>query len=440
MLIPKNVLESRRGRLTAFSLLYLSEGIPFGFSAIALTAYLRQSGVGLTEIGLFTASLYAPWGFKPFWAPLVDLVRVSRFGHYRFWIVGAQIMMILTLLLVMVVDPGTNLRLLTILIIVHNIFAATQDIAIDALAVGTLPEKERGVANGFMFGASYLGQAIGGSGALYIAGSFGFKASYPFVCGMLLLILLTVTLRLREPLIRIEDGAVAAATGARKVAAAIYSRIHTYMFELWQGFFRSGPGPAVGVLFALAPGGALALGLALGSTMQVDLGMNEQGIAKLTLYSTVAAALGCVLGGWISDKFGHRKMLAAWYVLTTLPTIWLSLQFAGVDAMSGVTLSDYYWASITYSFCSGLISGTAIAVFMGLTSTVVAATQFSGYMALRNLMYSYSSTWQGHFADLHGYAQTLRLDVLIAFLPLLALPFLKPSTRSGGREDATPSA
>ncbi|NQU27220.1 MAG: hypothetical protein HQ528_02910, partial [Candidatus Marinimicrobia bacterium] len=44
-----NPLNTRRGRLTTFSLLYLSEGIPFGFSAIALTTHLRMSGVGMTE-------------------------------------------------------------------------------------------------------------------------------------------------------------------------------------------------------------------------------------------------------------------------------------------------------------------------------------------------------------------------------------------------------
>ena len=37
-MLPKNVLSTRGGRLAAFSLLYLTEGIPFGFSAIALTA------------------------------------------------------------------------------------------------------------------------------------------------------------------------------------------------------------------------------------------------------------------------------------------------------------------------------------------------------------------------------------------------------------------
>ena len=45
------LLETRLGRLLVFSLLYLSEGIPWGFSAIALVTYLRRQGVGVGEIG-----------------------------------------------------------------------------------------------------------------------------------------------------------------------------------------------------------------------------------------------------------------------------------------------------------------------------------------------------------------------------------------------------
>ena len=280
-----------------------------------------------------------------------------------------------------------------------------------------------------MFGASYLGQAVGGSGALFIAGALGFRATFPFVCGMLALILFFVSLRLREPVQELAEAGGEAIHGAAEILRALGSRLSTYLRDLYRGFFRSGRGPLVGVVFAVAPGGALALGLALGATMMVDLGMSEAQIARLNVYGTVAAALGCIIGGWVSDRLGHRKMLALWYVMTVLPTFWLSGKFSGASGMEGVTMQSYTIAAVTYSFCSGLISGTAIAVFMGLTSPLVAATQFSGYMALRNLMYTYSSTWQGRFSDAFGYAATLRLDAWIAFLPLLAIPFLVPANR-----------
>ena len=386
--------------------------------------------MGLTEIGLFTSSLYAPWGFKWAWAPLIDLVQIERFGPRRMWIVGAQTMMIVTMALIWFLDPGSNLPFLITLIAIHNVFAATQDIAIDALAVTVLPEKERGVANGFMFGGSYLGQTIGGSGALWIAGVFGFQLTFPFVCGMLALILMFVTLRLKEPARAAAEVAAGALHGFRDVLRALGARLRKFLRDLYEGLFRSGRGPLLGVFFAGMPGGALALGLALGSTMQVDLGMDEKQIAELNLYTTIVAALGCVIGGWVSDRLGHRRMLAVWYGLTTIPTFWLSGQFTGAAGMEGVTIAEYFRVAILYNFTSGLLQGTAIAVFMGLTSPLVAGTQFTGYMALKNIVYSYSSIWQGRMADAAGYAATLRLDAIIAFGPMLVLPFLIPSTRS----------
>lgn len=421
-MISKNVLKTKRGRLLAFSLLYLSEGIPFGFTAIALATHLRMSGVGLTEIGLFTASLYAPWGFKWAWAPLVDLIKFKRFGAKRTWIAFAQSAMIGTLGIVVFFDYSTNIQLLTTLIVIHNIFAATQDVAIDALAIKVLPENERGIANGFMFGSSYLGQAIGGSGALLIAGKFGFALSFPFVLLMLTLILILVTLRLKEP----PEPASAAREPEESILQQIIDSLKKFFVELYQGFFKSGIGPLAGVVFSFLPFGALALGLVLGSTIQVDLGMDENQIAKLTMAGTVAAASGCVLGGWLSDRMGHRKALGIWYVLTTIPTFYLSRQFVGLEGTAGVTVTMFFYVSIAYSFTSGLVQGTSTAIFMGLTSPAVAATQFTGYMALHNFVYSYSSLWQGKYADLHGYAKTLFLDGWIAFVPLILLPFLKP--------------
>ena len=425
-MLSKNVLKTKNGRLLAFSLLYLSEGIPFGFSAIALATHLRMSGVGLTEIGLFTASLYAPWAFKWAWAPLVDLIKFKRFGAKRTWIAMAQSAMIGTLGIVVFFDYSTNIQLLTTLIVIHNIFAATQDVAIDALAIKVLPENERGIANGFMFGSSYLGQAIGGSGALLIAGKFGFEFSFPFVLLALILILVFVTLRIQEPVEPITEKIQSSVS----VLQELLLEMKQFLKELYRGFFKSGAGPLVGVVFSLLPFGALALGLVLGSALQVDLGMNENQIAKLTMLGTIFAASGCVLGGWISDRVGHRKALGAWYILTTIPTFFLARQFTGIDGTAGLTIDMFFYVSIAYSFTSGLVQGTSTAVFMGLTSPAVAATQFTGYMALHNFVYSYSSLWQGKYADLHGYAKVLFMDGWIAFIPLILLPFLKPRKQS----------
>jgi PAT family beta-lactamase induction signal transducer AmpG len=74
--------------------------------------------------------------------------------------------------------------------------------------------------------------------------------------------------------------------------------------------------------------------------------------------------------------------------------------------------------------------GTGAALFKGLTNPLVAATQFTGYMALRNLVISYTNLWQGVVADAQGYAVVLFIDAALVLAPLLLLPLLRPSTRA----------
>ena len=69
-----NWLASRWGRLTAFFFLYVTEGIPLGFSATTLATAMRREGVSPEEIGWFLSALYAPWGFKWIFGPVVDLI------------------------------------------------------------------------------------------------------------------------------------------------------------------------------------------------------------------------------------------------------------------------------------------------------------------------------------------------------------------------------
>ena len=155
------LLESRNGRLSTFGILYISEGIPYGFTSIALVTFLRQNGLALDQIGLLVATLYIPWTFKFAWAPIIDLIKLNHFGGRKAWILGCQVMMIISLMMIIIFDFKSEFNLLLILMFVHNVFCATQDVAIDSLAVTTLKPDERASGNGFMFGGQYFGIALG---------------------------------------------------------------------------------------------------------------------------------------------------------------------------------------------------------------------------------------------------------------------------------------
>ena len=66
-------------------------------------------------------------------------------GRRRPWILLAQSLLGLSILvLAFVPDLTENFRLLSIAILVVNVFASVQDVSTDALAVDLLQEKERG--------------------------------------------------------------------------------------------------------------------------------------------------------------------------------------------------------------------------------------------------------------------------------------------------------
>jgi PAT family beta-lactamase induction signal transducer AmpG len=424
-----DLLASKRGRLAAFFFLYVTEGIPLGFTATAVATQMRRQGLDPAAIGAFVGSLYLPWAFKWIAGPFVDVLAIDRLGRRRGWILAMQLMMIATLLIAMRVDFVGQLQLFTAVIFLHNVFSATQDVAIDALAVNVLPEEERGVANGFMFGGAYAGQAIGGSGVMFLTPVIGFQPTFLIVAGWIALVFLFIALPLREPLV---ERAVAAGSTLARIGRELSGFVRDAI-----GAFLGSRGAFVGLFFALLPGGAYALGLALQTTLSVELGLTNTQIGFLTLWSSIISALCCIIGGWLSDRFGRRRTLAWTMGLTVVPTAVLAIAMyrfgwimpIAVDApnraIPAAMLVSVFWTTVlAYNVFQGLYYGIRTALFMDVTVPRVAATQFTAYMALMNFAISYSATWQGAAVTRWGYPVTLALDCVLGLVCLVCLPFM----------------
>lgn len=426
-----DLLATRAGRLATFFLLYTTEGIPLGFTATAIATQMRRQGLGPVAIGAFVGSLYLPWAFKWVMGPFVDAFSSDRFGRRRTWIFATQIGMMATLMLAMPVDYVAQITLFTAIIFLHNAFAATQDVAIDALAVSVLPEHERGVANGFMFAGASMGQTIGGSGVLFLTAVMPFSSTYLFVVAAILAVTVFVVLPLREP-----PGPPRPSRTGHALAAA-GADIKRFVVDAWRAF--TGTRAAfVGVIASLLPFGAYALSLALQSNLAVELGLDDNAVAQLNLVSTLVFALACVVGGWVSDRFGRRSTLALFVFLTVIPTLYLAhvMQQAGwimpVEVtqanrpLADASLVTTFWvAVIVFNVFQGLYYGVRSALFMDVTVPAVAATQFTAYMAMANLVISYTSWWQGNALVEWGYPVTLVLDSIVGLVVLLLLPFMR---------------
>lgn len=436
-----NLLATARGRLLAFFLLYTTEGVPLGFAATAVATQLRRMGVGPAEIGAFVAAFYLPWAFKWAFGPMVDVFRSRRWGHRRAWILGTQLGMAATLLAVIWVPLPQGLAWFTAILFVHNLIAAMQDVAIDALAVNALADNERGLANGLMFAGASVGQAIGGAGVLALMDVAGLQGGVVLVAAAILAVTVFVVLPMKESLAGVAPQASAqiggAAAGATAGLGAALAQMRQFSEEAFRAFLGS-RGAFVGVWFALLPAGAMSLSLALQSNLAVELGMSDDQVALQALVTTIVSGAFMVLGGWVADKLGRRRMLAIYVALMSLPVLYLAwrLQAAGYvmprppGGPAQPELIGHLWvAVVSFNIALGLMYGTRTAVFMDVTNPAVAGTQFTAYMAMMNLAIAFAATWQGVAAEKLGYPATLLLDALFGVACIALLPWLvRPST------------
>ena len=432
-----NLLATRYGRLTAFFFLYVTEGIPLGFAATAVATQLRRQDVGPAEIGAFVGSFYLPWAFKWAFGPFIDVFTSERLGRRRGWILGTQIMLILTLLACTGLDLPAQLGLLTGVLLIHNSFGAMQDVAIDALAVQTLHADERGLANGVMFAGAALGSALGGSGVLFLMPLIGLNGGFVFVAGCIALVTVFIVLPLKE---------VATPALERRAAglAAAAREMRHFSVEAFRSFVGT-RGAFAGLFFALLPAGAVSMGLALQSNLAVEVGMDDDAVAWLSLWSQIISAACMVAGGFLSDRYGRRRTLFFYLALMSLPVLymmgvlieheWIFPSGAGgsIKRVAAPALVSAVWmATLLYAVAQGLTYGTRSAIFMDVTNPAVAATQFTAYMAMMNLAIAYSATWQGIAIEALGYPKTLLIDAVTGLLCLAVLPFIKPATQRGG--------
>ncbi|KAM9690347.1 major facilitator superfamily domain-containing protein 3 isoform 2-T2 [Dama dama] len=154
-----------RGKLLPLAGLYLVQGLPYGLQSGLLPVLLRARGLSLTRVGLAKA-LYAPWLLKLFWAPLVD-----TWGSPRGWLALSTAALGLVCGLLAALPPagagGAALPVsVAALLLLLNLAAAVQDVALDMLAVRLLEPAELGPGNTVQVVAYKLGAALAGGGLL----------------------------------------------------------------------------------------------------------------------------------------------------------------------------------------------------------------------------------------------------------------------------------
>lgn len=413
-----NLLASRAGRRVLFAALYFSEGAPIGFIWWAVPTRLREEGVPVGEIASLAAFSVLPWALKFLWAPLVDTLRTDRWG-LRAWIISAQLMMGLTLIPLFDDSILTNVSMLKWVLFAHALCAATQDVAVDALCIASVPKVERGSLNGLMQAAMLLGRALFGGGSLLLFGLLGHRVVIAMLITATWISTVLVLLAVRESATSVDRCSPRQLAGFLGILRSALSSRSTWL----------------GLIFAATAGaGFEAIGAVAGPFL-IDRGLARDTVGVFFAGPTIALMLaGSLLWGWASSRDGRRSVSARMIAALSAAGLFLALAAWRSSDTSHVAVISAL--SILY-FMMGLFTAASYTLLMNITDPRLGATQFSAFMGATNFCEAWSAMVGGRIVDWLGYPA---MFAIMSCLTLVAIPTLRSLSVAQWREQETSTA
>ncbi len=167
-----------------------ASGLPFLLIFDTLSAWLRDAGLSLEVIAVFSLATLA-YSAKFLWAPLVDRAKVPGLtkwlGHRRSWMLVCQALIMLGLWLVAGTDPKAALGATALFAVLVGFAGATQDIVIDAWRIeAATVEKQGAMAAAYQWGYR-IAYISAGAIPLVLAEAYNWHLSYAVMAAMMLI-------------------------------------------------------------------------------------------------------------------------------------------------------------------------------------------------------------------------------------------------------------
>lgn len=384
------------------SILYFSQGFPFGIVNEGVNLYLSFMKVDLATIGL-VASVGILWTLKFLWAPLVDAL-----GTYRMWICGALLVLSAAVAALGLVPPAGAAFWGALIVLVFA--SATQDIAIDALVIRATPPDLLGVVNSARVAAYRVAMLIAGGVIGLLADRLGWGGAFVTIAVVPLIILAVVGVAVPRE-------------------ADVRERHENPLRGLLHWLRRPGALALLAVILLYRLGDNALMAMIRPYWVSRGFTPTEVGNVTTTL-GMICTIAGAIAGGAFVARYGvYRALLFLGMVqmLSNLAYAFVAMTDAGRPAL--------YGAAILETFCGGLGTAAFLAFLMFICDKENAATEYAMLSAVFTVGRTFALALSGYVAQDLGFTAYYWLTAALALPGLALLPLIRARL---SREQAHP--
>ncbi|MEM9267105.1 MAG: MFS transporter [Cyanobacteria bacterium P01_F01_bin.13] len=392
---PRDATWQKMGLLGS---LYVAQHIPLTFVYEALPVFLRQQNVSLRTLGLLQL-LALPLVFKFLWSPLIDRYGITRWGHYRVWILFFQIGLGIAIAILAFLNITQQFTLLLIGLLMVSLLSASQDIATDALAIGLLSPAERGFGNGIQRGGNSLGAIIGGGGMLILLGYWGWRNTLLAMATILLLTVIPAA-RHRE---RIIKSTISSPPSFRRLVSV---------------YRRPGMGRWLIILMLYGIGPYMALTMFRPLLVDIGLSMGEIGLL-LGVVSYGAGLLGAVAAGLNISRLGRKQALIIFSALQGI-----AIAAYCLPALGFTQLPMLYLVAMIAQFINGMAMTALFTVMMDNSEAITAGTDYTVQSSVVYISGIIGATCSGVITEAIGYSGVFAIALSFAAITVLVISYL----------------
>jgi MFS transporter, PAT family, beta-lactamase induction signal transducer AmpG len=391
-----------------YFILFLPFGATGGYITVTLGTLASDAGLSDGVVAGFAAATVFPHAWKVLWAPLVDTVWTNRNWYISTNLISSAA--IIALGFIPIDDAHTGL--ITAVILINGFATTFVGMCTESLMARLCTPEQRGWAGGWSQAGNVGGVTLGGVG-LIIANHSDITWLPAIAIGTMLMGCSVALSFVEEP----------PPTGPRPSFGAGFSTLARDIWHLLIDEKRASEVSPKGLLafplvmlWALSGAGILTLALCLvpigsGGAQNLFGAMGKEWGASQDLIGTanglisgVAAILGSLVGGVLSDKLDKRWA----YALSGLALSCVAFAWAASPQQAEV----YVAGVLLYNFAIGMCYATFTAFVLDIIGHTGGATKYNLFASLANVPIILMTTADGAVSDSHGRIAMLVVDGL----------------------------